>query len=79
MTNYNVVASIVKNIRREMQLPERYEDLDPQTQERIQMRAEAEGVTPESIWKVVLAQRSENLNDEAKSEQAHAIALALRR
>ncbi|WP_458111192.1 hypothetical protein M1D88_12590 [Arthrobacter sp. R1-13] len=79
MTNYDLVASIVKNIRRETQLPERYQDLDQQTQERIKRQAEAADTTPESIWKVVLTQRAENLKDDAKSEEAQAIALASRR
>ena len=79
MSSYDTIASIVKNVTRERQPHQRYEDLDVQTQKRIQHQAQAGGTTPETIWTGVLALRAENLAEEAESERAQSIALSARR
>jgi hypothetical protein len=79
MSTYDTIANIVKNIMRERQPDERYEDLDTPTRERIQHQAEANATTPRAIWTAVLAQRAEDLAEEAASERAQAIALSTRR
>lgn len=79
MSSYDTITSIVKNITRERQPHQRYEDLDTQTQQRIQHQAEANGTTPRTIWTAVLAHRADNLADEAESEKAQSIALSTRR
>jgi hypothetical protein len=79
MSSYDTIATIVKNITRERQPDERYEDLDTPTRERIQHQAEADATTPRASWAAVLAQRAEDLAEEAESERAQSIALAARR
>lgn len=79
MSSYDTIANIVKNITRERQPDQRYEDLDTQTLERIQHQADAAATTPKAIWTAVLAKRAEHSAEEAESERAQSIALSARR
>lgn len=79
MSNFDLIAGIVKNVTHDRPTHQRYEDLDTQTQSKIQRQAEVGRTTPDAIWAAFLAQRAANLAEEAESERAQSIALSARR